>query len=109
MTEYAQWIGIMVSAISGFLSFLDKKIIKHLRSKGATNSQTAIDLIDLNFLFRLRLKSIKNSGIVKINYTEKYYFDEALHKTKRKIRRIRGMIILLILAIIISIVILNKR
>lgn len=100
MIEYAQWTGIIVAFINMIITIIDKKISKLFRVRGATTPKAAISIETLNLLLRWRLKRMRYSGFVQDKKSNKYYFDECVHKAKRKTRLFR-VLIFMILAIVI--------
>ena len=109
MIEYAQWMAIIAAFINIILAFIDKSIYKIFRNKEATTPKTTIPIETLNTLQRWRLKRMRFSGFVQDEKTNKYYYDENLHKVKRKNRRIFvSIVMVLAIGIIISIYWVNK-
>ena len=109
MIDIAQWLAIFTAFFNIVLAFIDKSIYKIFKIKEATTPKTAIPIETLNALQRWRLKRMRFSGFVQDEKTNKYYYDEKLHKVKRKNRRILiSIIIVLAIGIVISIYWVNK-
>lgn len=109
MIDIAQWLAIFTAFFNIVLVLIDKSIYKIFKIKEATTSKTAIPIETLNALQRWRLKRMRFSGFVQDEKTNMYYFDERLHKAKRKSRRILiSIIMVLAIGIVISIYWVNK-
>lgn len=102
MNELAQWIGIIITAVNGVLTIIDKKLYKKFIELEATTPQTAIKLDTLTPLYRWRVSRNKYSGIIFDKHTERYFYAESLKNMVQKKRRFR-FVILMSLAIILVI------
>lgn len=98
--EFLTIIFTVLGAVVTTLTSIEKGIIKKLQDKGATSSQTAVEVQKFKRSAGFRLNQLKKMGAIQETNAGKYYYDESVYK---KFVRKR---VVVVVAIIISIIVL---
>ena len=85
--ELLQILGTLVSAFATVTIGLEQRLVRRLRSQGATSVERAIAFPRLSAISRWRLSRLLEHRAVRSTTDGLFYLDEASHRMLRKRRR----------------------
>jgi hypothetical protein len=79
-----QILGAIIMVIAAAMRGTDRKLVRRLRSQGATAPAGAAPLPDLHALASWRLERLMGWGVIRRVEDDRYFLDEAGFRARRK-------------------------
>jgi len=101
MLEWLQIFAIPIAALAIVLRGTERRVVRRLRSSGATSEVNAVELPRVSWVGRWQLDRLMKSGALVEVGGGLYYFDAMGYSAFRGLRRKRAAIVLPIVLILV--------